>query len=262
MEALDNLQNLLGVEKKFPTEKYTRFLLNYVTKDQIPMYHVHSDVKIHNNIAEIRYEQYYFNHSEEPIEAEYIFPVHADAVFGGLELRYKNKVIQSRVEIRETAKAMYDDAIAAEKTAVISHPSRKDKDIVRLNVGGIPAKAQIILVCTFYQRLQVDDLSWMLHIPSKIIPRYMGDELAYINSGHQLKGTSKKKVTNEEKEDHIEDIDEAHRAYYQKQSFSWSLGMEINSSSSLERITSPTHQIDVQFKDESATQAIISIANQ
>jgi ubiquitin len=259
MEALDQLKLMLGVQQKFPTEKYTKFLLNFDTKDQIPLYHMNSDIKIENNIAELKYEQFYFNHSENFVEAEYIFPVHNDAVFGGLELRYKDKVIQSRVEIRETAKAKFDDAVASEKTAVISHPSRKDKDIIRLNLGGIPPKSQIVLVCTFYQQLQVEDLSWLLHIPSKIIPRYTGDELKYINCGHQLKGVSVDKSGDVNMDDQIEDIQEAHRAYYQKQHFSWSLNMQINSSSAIERITSLTHSIKVEFLDEGATQATISI---
>lgn len=246
----------------FPTEKFNKFLLNYETKDQIPLYHLNADVKIENNIAELKYEQFYFNHSDEQIEAEYIFPVHSDAVFGGLELRHKDKVIYSRVEVRETAKAKYEDAVASGKTAVISHPSRKDKDVVRLNVGGIPPKSQIVLVCTFYQMLAVEDLSWSLMIPSKIIPRYMGNQNAYVNTGHQLHGTDGDQVQDSEMESHIADIEEAYRAYYQKNNFTWSLNMRLNSTSPLERITSFSHEIDVEFLDEAQNQANINLKDQ
>eukprot|EP00345_Euplotes_harpa_P016152 CAMPEP_0168339888 /NCGR_PEP_ID=MMETSP0213-20121227/13735_1 /TAXON_ID=151035 /ORGANISM="Euplotes harpa, Strain FSP1.4" /LENGTH=55 /DNA_ID=CAMNT_0008346017 /DNA_START=19 /DNA_END=183 /DNA_ORIENTATION=- len=43
----------------FPTEKFNRFMLNFETKDQIPLYHVNSHVTVENNIAEIKYEQFY-----------------------------------------------------------------------------------------------------------------------------------------------------------------------------------------------------------
>jgi len=254
---MEFLQNLLGDTNTFPTEKYNRFLLNYESKDQIPLYHLNSSVKIENNIAELKYEQFYFNHSEEPIEAEYCFPVHNDAVFGGLEIKLKDKVINSRIEIREAAKAKYEDAVASGKTAVISHPSRKDKDIIRLNVGGIPAKCQIILVCTFYQQLEVDDLSWSLHIPSKIVPRYVGNFFNYIKTGHNLEGAEADEKQKIDIEKHLEDVDEAFRAYYQNQDFTWSLNMELVSTSPLERIMSPSHDINCDFLDTSQKHAKI-----
>lgn len=249
------------LSEKFPTEKFTRFLVNYESKDQIPMYHVNSTVNIENNIAELIYEQYYFNHSEESIEAEYVFPIHASAVFGGLELKHKNNVIVTRIEPREVAQAKFDDAVASGKTAVISHPSRKDKDIVTINLGGIPAKTQLILTCKFYQQLEVQDLSWSLHIPSKIIPRYIGSPLKYINTGHHLKGAPGASSSDMEVESHIEDIEESLAAYYQKTNFTWNMNMRLNSTSPLNRIVSHTHEIDVDFADENRTQAVISLKN-
>ena len=255
MELLDNLFNKI----KFPTEKYNKFLLNYQSKDQIPLYHMNSFVKIDNNIAEIKYEQFYFNHSVEPIEGEYCFPIHSNAVFGGLDLKFKDKVINSRIEIREAAQAKYEDAVASGKTAVISHPSRKDKDIVRVNIGGIPPKCQIILVCTFYQKLEVEDLSWSLHIPSKIVPRYMGNYFDYIKTGHQLSGTESNEGGKIDPEAHLEDIEEAYRAYYQQQDFTWSMNMDLNSSSPIQRIISSSHDIKCDFLNESLSQVKIHL---
>ena len=260
MEVLDALQN----PSVFPTEKFNKFLLNFESKDQIPLYHVNSFVTIENNIAELKFEQFYFNHSETPIEAEYIFPIHNQAVFGGLELKFKDKVIYSRIEIREAAKAKFDDAVASGKTAVISHPSRGDKDVVRLNLGGIPPKAQLVLVCTFYQLLEVDDLSWRLHIPSKIIPKYTGNILSYIASGHQLKGTTtgvnmSGDVEMQDRIDDFESVSKAYMSYYQKTNFTWNINIRLNSTSPLERITSLSHEIFVNFLDEELTQAEISL---
>ena len=245
-----------------PVKRFTRFLLNYKTKEQIPLYHVNAEVKIENNIAELKYQQFYFNHSTEPVEAEYIFPVHADAVFGGLELKHKDKVIFAGIEGRETAKAKYDDSIAAGKTAVISHPSRVSDDIVRLNVGGIPPKSQIVLVCTFYQTLEVEDLSWSLMIPSKIIPRYMGNLLSYIETGHHLEGAEDLKTENTDMQDYIDDIEETYRDYYQKNNFTWSINLILNSTSAFERIACLSHEINAEFLDETRKEVRISLKDQ
>jgi hypothetical protein len=166
-----------------------KFLADFKTKKQVPLYHLNTDIKVENNIAEITFEQFYLNNSDEPIETEYIFPAHKDAILGKLEMKYKDKLIKAVFEEREVAQAKYDDAVASGQTAVMSTLIKKDKDLVRFLLGGVPPKSEIVLVCKFYQQLAVEDLSWLLHIPAKIIPKYMGDQLKFINTGHNLCGS-------------------------------------------------------------------------
>jgi von Willebrand factor A domain-containing protein 5 len=239
-----------------------KFLTDFKTKKQVPLYHLNTDIKVENNIAEITFEQFYLNNSDEPIETEYIFPAHKDAILGKLEMKYKDKLIKAVVEEREAAQAKYEDAVASGKTAVMSTFVKKDKDLMRFLLGGVPPKSEIVLVCKFYQQLAVDDLSWLLHVPAKIIPKYMGDPLKFINTGHNLSGTHGSQVDDEEKGVLIEDIKEAHRVYYQKKEFTWSLNMNINSSSAFQRIVSTTHKIDVKFLDEDMKIVQINLADQ
>lgn len=93
-----------------------------MTEELVPLYHVDTKVTINNNIAEIKYEQFYYNQKSEPIEAEYMFPTHSEAVFSEIQLRYKDKVICTRIEERAVAKAKFEDAVASNKTAVMSAP--------------------------------------------------------------------------------------------------------------------------------------------
>ena len=95
-----------------------------MTDELVPLYNVNTKVTINNNIAEIKYEQFYFNDKNEPIEAEYMFPSHSEAVFSEIQLKYKDKVICTRVEEREVVKAKFEDAVASNKTAIMSSPSR------------------------------------------------------------------------------------------------------------------------------------------
>ena len=155
-------------------------LKDVYTNTKIPLYHVHNKIKISNNIAEIVYEQYYFNSSEEPVETQYSYPTHFDAVFAGLEMKIGDKVIATRINERQVAEEKYDRAIASGRTAVMSHHNVGSKDIVSVFLGGIPPKSQIMLTSKFYQILEVDDLSWSLMIPYKIVPRYFGHSLKYV----------------------------------------------------------------------------------
>ena len=234
-------------------------MIDSKTKQQIPLYHVNNKIKISNNIAEIVYEQFYFNPSEEPIETQYSYPTHVDAVFAGIELKFQDKVIVSRIEERQKAQEKYEDAVASGKTAMVSHSTPGSKDIVSVFLGGIPPKSEIVLVCTFYQILEVDDLSWSLMIPSKIVPRYSGDALKYVATGSGLAGAPESEADKETVENRIKDLEEACSAYYQKTNFTWNLELTINSDSAITRLVSFSHDIDTKFTDENLKEAVVTL---
>ena len=230
-----------------------------MTDELVPLYNVNTKVTINNNIAETKYEQFYFNDKNEPIEAEYMFPSHSEAVFSEIQLKFKDKVICTRVEEREVVKAKFEDAVASNKTAIMSAPSRSSKDITVVNLGNIPSKSEIIVTCTFYQALDVEDLSWSLFIPAKITPRYIG-ELPNLDSvQHYVGGYGSMEESEESKSELLDNVSEANRAYYQSLEFTWEFEVCINSSSPLTRIVSTSHYIDVNFVDDQKTQARIKL---
>jgi hypothetical protein len=175
------------------------FLADFKTKKQVPLYHLNTDIKVENNIAEIIFEQFYLNGSDKSIEVEYIFPFHRDAVFGKLEMRTKDKLVKDVVQEREKTQVKYEDAVASGQTAVMSTFVKKDEDLMKFMFGRVPPKSEIVLVCTFYQQLAVKDLSWLLHIPAKIIPKYGGDPLKFVKTNHNLSRIPESEVNEEEK---------------------------------------------------------------
>lgn len=244
MEAIKTKYQIL------PTEKDTQFLLNYMTNDPIPLYYVKNEITVNNNIAEIKFLQYYFNNEDSPVETEYVFPVHTNCTFTGLEARFEDQVIISRIKSREQAKAQYDDAIASGSTAFMAQPCRKGKDMIRIQMGNLPPKSQIIVICYFHQVLEVEDLSWKLHLPSKIIPRYTGDVLGYVKEGKHLKKMAKGLSHDKIQSERAEDLYEAIKGYYQSTAFNWSITLSISSSSTIRRLISPSHDIQVEFLDD------------
>jgi ubiquitin len=252
MEPLEDKSNVSTEESSF--------LVNAKTKEAVPLYFVETKVNIWNNIAEIKFVQYYCNTKKEELETEYVFPVNERCTFTDLQFRFQDQVVMAQVQERQKAKVTYDDAIAQGKTAVIAEPVAKSKDMVRVRMGNIPAESQLVVICTFHQVMEVEDLSWKLHIPSEIVPRYMGDTLEYVDQGTHLKGmiADLHKGTSKER---LEDIVENINGYYQKAKFDWELSVNIDSQSKISRVISPSHEIDTQFVDEDKTEAQISLKN-
>ena len=155
------------------------------TNTDIPLYHINYKIRISNNIAEIIHEQFYLNDSEKPIKTQYSYPTHFDAVFAGLEMKFGDRVVVSRINERQEAQTMYDEAISSGRTSVMSHHNEGSKDIVSVFLGGIPPKSQIMLTSKFYQILEVDDLSWNLMIPYKIVPRYLRHSLKCVSRNEE-----------------------------------------------------------------------------
>jgi len=106
--------------------------------------------------------------------------------------------------------------------------------------------------------MDVDDCSWKLHIPSKIMPRYMGDLTEYAETGKHLKGM----VQNLHKgtpEDRLDAIVEHVSSYYNSPSFNWKITVNINSQSPIHRVISKSHDIKVGFQNEDSSKAHIEL---
>ncbi|CAI2378480.1 unnamed protein product [Moneuplotes crassus] len=240
-------------------EEINDFLVTVEKKEGIPLYFTENIVSISSNIAKIEFVQYYFNPSSEPVEAMYFFPVHNDCTFTDFEARFGKEIIKATVEERRKAKIKYDDAVAQGKTAFMAQPATNSQDMIRIDMGNLPPKSQIIIICTFHQTMEVDDLSWKLHIPSKIMPRYMGDLTEYRKTGQHLKDMAQD-MHQDTPEDRLEEIIEHITAYYNSSSFNWSITVSINSQSSIHRVVSPSHDIKVDFLDPTNKDAFVELA--
>ena len=111
--------------------KMANFLVTKKEKEGVPLYFTENIVKISSNIAEIKFVQYYFNPSSEPVEAMYLFPVHSECTFTDFEARFGTEIIKATVEERNKAKVKYDDAVAQGKTVFMAQPAANSKDMVR-----------------------------------------------------------------------------------------------------------------------------------
>ena len=128
-----------------------------------------------------------------------------------------------------------------------------------MKIGNMPPKCQIIVIWTFHQVWEVEDLSWKLYIPRKIIPRYTGDSLGYVKEGAHLKGMVKKIIEENKRTERLDYLLEWVRGYYQSSNFNWSISITISSAFPIKRLISPSHNIKVYFLNDDNKEAFIEL---
>ena len=114
-----------------------------ISKEQIPLFNVNTKVTVNNNIAEIKLKQFYFNHQNESIEVEYIFPSFEQAVFSELQMKFKNRVFCTKIEERTVLKENPEGTTNSDQTDVMLATSHHESDITVINLGSIPPKSEI-----------------------------------------------------------------------------------------------------------------------
>ena len=226
-----------------------------INAELVPLCHENINVTVTNNIAMIKLEQFYFNSNDEFIEAEYIFPSNEQIVFSELQMRFKDNVICTRIEERSIINEVFE--IDSGKALAVTTTSQLAKDIEVINLGNIPPKSEIMIECTYFLKLSVEDLSWCLYIPSKIIPKYMGE----LSNNKSKENEESESSIEKEYREKIEGMSEAVRAYYQNLNFTYDFEIILNSSFQLTRVISTTHNIYTDFVDDKETRAVIRLTD-
>ena len=228
-----------------------------MTNELVPLYHGNTKVTINYNIAELKSKQYYFNNKNEPIEAEYMLPSHSEVVISEIEIQYKDKVICARIEEGE-AESLLDDC-STDKSLNMHTLVKSTKENKIVNLGSIPPKSEIVVTCTYYQALDVENLSWRLFVPAEITPRYIGDLPNLDSVQHHVGGYGSMEESEESKSELLDNVSEANRVFYQSLEFTWEFEVCINSSSPLTRIVSTSHDIDVNLIDDKENKALVKL---
>jgi Ca-activated chloride channel family protein len=77
------------------------------------------------------------NELDTPVEATYQFPTDPDGVLARLTIETGNKIVEGKVKEKEKAQYQYQDALADGNAAVMVQEDEKDKDLLKMSIGGI-----------------------------------------------------------------------------------------------------------------------------
>jgi len=146
----------------------------------VPLTSVNIRAKVVNFITEVEVTQEYQNKEKNPIEVIYFFPVEEAAAVTACSAQLEGRNIDSKIQEKEKAQKLYDEAIKEKKTAFLLNETKGD--IFQLKIGNLSPGAGCKVTITYLMELPVEDGKTRLTIPTTIAPKYVpsadGSEIA------------------------------------------------------------------------------------
>ena len=121
--------------------------------------------------SEVTVTQRYTNLEAVDVEAVYVFPLAEGAAVCGFTARVGDRLIRGRVEEREKAFEVYDDAMAAGHSAFLLDQERPN--IFTVSVGNLRPQQSIEIAITYVTLLAFEGAAVRLLIPTTVSPRYV-----------------------------------------------------------------------------------------
>lgn len=129
--------------------------LKSVSGKPMPLRSVHVRAKIVDMSAKVSLFQEYENEENEPIEAEYLFPLNDGATVCGFEAFINDKHVIGVCKEREQAHREYKEAIAQGKGAYLM--DQETNEVFKVNVGNLPPKCKCVIKITYLTELDVQN---------------------------------------------------------------------------------------------------------
>ncbi len=138
---------------------------------EIPLEGVKIDARWTGLSTEVTVAQRYRNREAVPVEAVYVFPLEESAAVCGFEARVGDKVVRGRVEERDKAFEIYDDAMADGHGAFLLDQERPN--VFTASVGNLRPDETVELRIVYVALARYEGAAMRLTIPTTVSPRYV-----------------------------------------------------------------------------------------
>ena len=136
----------------------------------VPLRGVEVHATIAGTSARVELAQRFENVEARPIEAVYLFPLPVDAAVAGFAAEVDGRRIEGRVEERERAFEIYDDALADGHGAFLLDQERPN--VFTVSVGNIRPGAVATLRLSWVQAVTWEGDALRFTLPTTVSPRY------------------------------------------------------------------------------------------
>jgi len=136
----------------------------------VPLLGVTVDAEITGSSARVTLAQRFKNTEARPIEAVYLFPLPTDAAVCAFEAEVDGRRVEGRVEEREKAFEIYDDALADGHGAFLMDQERPN--VFTLSVGNLKAGSEAVIRISWVVTLAWEGEALRFQLPTTVSPRY------------------------------------------------------------------------------------------
>jgi Ca-activated chloride channel family protein len=205
------------------------FLGGDPTVDRLPLKSTRVNARIAGVIADVAVTQRYRNEGSRPLEARYVFPGSTRAAVHALEMRIGERRIVAQIREKTQARAEYDAAKQAGRTASLLEQHRPN--VFQMHVANILPGDEIEVELRYTELLLPTDGKYQFVYPTVVGPRYNG---APGTGG----GTAERWPA----------MPFLHQGEAAKSSFD--LKLALSAPVPLEDVRSTSHKVDVHFEDD------------
>ena len=182
----------------------------------------------------------YSNHSSDPVEVLFRFPVEQSQAVVGLTAVIDGRKIKAQLREKEEARAAYDDAIASGQSAALGE--EKSGDVFSISLGNLPPQKEAEIQLQLVGELPIDaEGSVRFSLPSVLKPRYTpagsSNPLAPVPSG------------------------EGEQVEHAKVSGVYGFQLKVVDAKDIAEVTSPTHTLSI-LPDDSGDQLLVSLSEE
>jgi Ca-activated chloride channel homolog len=140
-------------------------------RGNLPLDRIDLRADITGLISRIELTQDFINTFDVPLEATYVFPLPDRGAVTGMRMTADGRVVEAELQERESARQVYDDAIAAGQRASIAEEERPD--VFTMRVGNIVPGERVSIALTLVCPLSYDDGDATFRFPLVVAPRYI-----------------------------------------------------------------------------------------
>jgi len=206
------------------------------TIDRLPLKSTRAEVKIAGVTADVTITQVYKNEGKNTLEAVYIFPASTQAAVYALRMTIGERVIEAEIMERQKARQTYEQAKEEGKTASLLEQQRPN--VFQMNVANILPGDEIKVDLRYTELIEPEENIYEFIFPTVVGPRYA-------NLPAQDAPDTQKWVENP----YLHEGEPA--------SYDFSLSLDLNTGLPLAQLTSPSHEIAVEYSGR--TQAHVTI---
>jgi Ca-activated chloride channel homolog len=138
--------------------------------DRLPLKDTRVEINVSGIIADVTVLQTYRNEGSRPINARYVFPASTRAAVYAMRMRIGDQVIVAKIKEREKAKAEFDQAKQAGKSASLLEQDRPN--VFSMSLANIMPGDQVEIQLRYTELLVPTDGVYEVVFPTVVGPRY------------------------------------------------------------------------------------------